>query len=108
MIRLQNVVGDMPAIERDVVAQIIQAYQSAGRDMVFIPSYQMRAGHPVLVPHSYWEAILSLPQGDTLRSVLRARSTHVRWVVVDTPSVLRDMDTPADYKRELELRHRQE
>ena len=101
-------VGDMPAIERDVVAQIVKAYQAAGRDMVCIPSYQMRAGHPVLVPHSYWKAILSLPQGDTLRSVLRARNTHVRWVVVDTPSVLRDMDTPADYTRELELRRRQE
>ena len=101
-------VGDMPAIERDVVAQIIQAYQAAGRDMVCIPSYQKRAGHPVLVPRSYWEAILSLPHGDSLRSVLRAKNTHVRWVVVDTPSVLRDMDTPADYKRELELRHRQE
>ena len=101
-------VGDMPAIERDVVAQIIQAYLAAGQDMVCIPSYQMRAGHPVLVPCSYWEAILSLPQGDTLRSVLRAQNTHVRWVVVDTPSVLRDMDTPADYRRELELRHRQE
>jgi molybdenum cofactor cytidylyltransferase len=101
-------VGDMPAIQQGVVAQIIEAYQATGQDVVCIPSYRMRAGHPVLVPRSYWEAILSLSQGDTLRSVLRARNTHVRWVVVDTPSVLRDMDTPADYKRELELRHRQE
>jgi len=98
-------VGDMPAIQGDVVAQLIQAYRAAGDDSVYIPSYQMRAGHPVLVPRPYWGAIVSLPKGDTLRSVLRAESTLVGWVVVDTPSVLRDMDTPADYRRELNLHH---
>lgn len=97
-------VGDMPAIEGDVVAQLIQAYTAAGNNSVCIPSYQVRAGHPVLVPRLYWGAILSLPKGATLRSVLRAESTRVQWVVVDTPSVLRDMDTPADYQRELGLR----
>jgi molybdenum cofactor cytidylyltransferase len=99
------VVGDMPAIERDVVARLVQAYHTAGDDFVYIPSYQMRAGHPVLVPHLYWPAILALPTGDSLRSVLRAETTRVQWVVVDTPSVLRDMDTPADYERELGLRN---
>jgi len=98
-------VGDMPAIQGDVVAQLIQAYRAAGDDSVYIPSYQMRAGHPALVPRPYWGAILSLPKGDNLRSVLRAESTPVGWVVVDTPSVLRDIDTPADYQRELNLRH---
>ncbi len=97
-------VGDMPAIERDVVVQLIQAFRAAGEDVVYIPSYQMRAGHPVLVPRPYWQAILSLTVSDSLRSVLRARGTRVQWVAVDTPSVLRDMDTPTDYKRELGLR----
>jgi molybdenum cofactor cytidylyltransferase len=94
-------VGDMPAIEADVVDQLIQAYHSTGNSFVYIPSYQMQAGHPVLVPRPFWQAILSLPAVDNLRSVLRAKNTHVHWVVVDTPSVLRDVDTPADYEREL-------
>lgn len=96
-------VGDMPAIEGEVVAQLIQAYDEEGDDRVYIPSYQMRAGHPVLVPRPHWAAILSLPRGDNLRSVLRAGDTRVRWVVVDRPSVLRDIDTPTDYERELGL-----
>jgi molybdenum cofactor cytidylyltransferase len=100
-------VGDMPAIEEDVVAQLAQAYRVAGDRHVCIPSYQMRAGHPVLVPRPYWKAILSIPEDKNLRSVLRARSTHVHWVVVDTASVLRDIDTPADYQRELETRQNQ-
>lgn len=95
------VAGDMPGIEGGVVTQLVQAYRTAGDDFVYIPSYQMRAGHPVLVPRFYWPAILALAAGDSLRSVLRAESTRVQWVVVGTSSVLRDMDTPADYEREL-------
>ena len=97
-------VGDMPAIEGNVVAQLIETYRAAGDGYVYIPSHQMRAGHPVLVPRPYWGAILSLRAGDNLRSVLRAKSTRVQWVIVDTPSVLQDIDTPTDYGRDLGLR----
>ncbi len=100
------VAGDMPALEGDVIAQLTQAYRARGADFVYIPSYQMQAGHPVVVPRAYWPPILALPSSDNLRSVLRAESTRVHWVEVDTPSVLRDMDTPADYERELALRRR--
>jgi molybdenum cofactor cytidylyltransferase len=93
--------GDMPTIEEDVITQLVQAYHAAGDNFVYIPSYRRRAGHPVLVPQPYWPAILSLSADDTLRSVLRAGSTQVHWEVVDTPSVVRDIDTPADYAREL-------
>ncbi len=98
-------VGDMPAIEAGVVAQLVAAYiGSSSDDYVYIPSYQMRAGHPVLVPRSYWPAIVALPRGASLRSVWQAESSRIHWVTVDTPSVLRDMDTPEDYERELRLR----
>ena len=96
--------GDMPAIEAGVVAQLVVAYRAAGDDCVYIPSYRMRAGHPVLVPRSYWPAILALPRGANLRSVWQAEGSRIHWVTVDAPSVLHDMDTPADYERELRLR----
>jgi molybdenum cofactor cytidylyltransferase len=95
--------GDMPGLETEVVARLVGAYRAGGDEAVIIPSYRMRAGHPVLVPRPFWLAILALPAGANLRSMLRAESTPIRWVVVDTPSVVRDMDTPDDYRRELEL-----
>ncbi len=97
-------VGDMPAVEAGVVAQLVAAYRAAGDACVYIPSYHMRAGHPVLVPRTYWPAILGLPRGASLRSVWQAEGSRIHWVTVDTPSVLRDMDTPADYERELRMR----
>lgn len=93
--------GDMPAIQGDVISRLIQAYHETGNGYIYIPSYRMRAGHPVLVPRPYWQTILSLPPGNTLRSALRARTTCVRWVVVDTSSILRDIDTPEEYEQEL-------
>ena len=107
-------VGDMPAIERKVAAQLVAAYANlpesselSGRcpdEFVYIPSYKLRAGHPVLAPRPYWPAILALPPGANLRSLWRAEGTRIQWVAVDTPSVLRDMDTPEDYEQELRLR----
>lgn len=96
-------VGDMPAIEVEVVAQLVTDYQATGDGGVYIPSYRMQAGHPVLIPRPLWPAILALPAGANLRSVWRVEGTRVQWVGVDTPSVLRDMDTPEDYEQELRL-----
>ncbi len=95
------VLGDMPGLESSVVRLLVEAYHVRGDNAVYIPSYEMRAGHPVLVPRPYWEAILRLPPEASLRKVLRGKGTLVRWVEVDTPSVLRDLDTPGDYAREL-------
>jgi molybdenum cofactor cytidylyltransferase len=97
-------VGDMPAVGAGVVSQLVAAYRAAGDACVYIPSYRMRAGHPVLVPRPYWPAILALPRGASLRSAWQAEGSRIHWVTVDTPSVLRDMDTPDDYERELRLR----
>jgi molybdenum cofactor cytidylyltransferase len=95
------VLGDMPGLESEVVGQLVGAYRAKGEEAVYIPSYRMRAGHPVLVPRAYWQAILALSPQTSLRSVLRGEDTQTEWVVVESPSVLRDMDTPEDYQQEL-------
>ena len=95
------VLGDMPAMESAVVRQLVETYRTTSDEAVYIPSHQMRAGHPVLVPRPYWTAILELPPETNIRSVLRGKNSQIVWVEVDTPSVLRDMDTPEDYQQAL-------
>jgi molybdenum cofactor cytidylyltransferase len=95
------VLGDMPALDSDVVRQLIQAYQASDWSAVVIPSYRMRAGHPVLIPRHYWQEILELPQEANPRSVLRGPNTSVIWVKVNSPSVVLDIDTPQDYEQGL-------
>ncbi len=91
---------DQPRLEPGVVASLVEAY-CAGRGGVIVPSYQMRRGHPMLIDRRHWPAILGLTEGQSLRDFMRAAASSIHHVVVDTPSILRDMDTPGDYEREL-------
>jgi len=92
--------GDQPALEANVVQSVIAAHH-AGLGSVVIPSYQMRRGHPLLIAHQHWSALLDLRVGQTLRDFMRAVNKEIYHVAVDTPSILRDMDTPEEYQREL-------
>jgi len=94
------VLGDQPALERAVVDKIIATYRE-GRGSIVIPSYQMRRGHPFLIDRKHWKGILALGSEQTLRDFLLGVGREIHHVEVMTPSVLQDMDTPADYQREL-------
>ncbi len=94
------VLGDQPALEALVVERVIGAYRD-GRGSIVIPSFQMRRGHPILIGRDHWHSISSLEQGQTLRDYMRMVGSEIYHVEVNTPAILRDMDTPEDYRREL-------
>lgn len=93
------VLGDQPQIQEAVVQSVIQAY-SEQRAVLVAPSYQNRRGHPWLVSRELWPEILALQPPQTLRDFFRKHTSHIRYVVVHTDSILRDLDTPEDYQRE--------
>ncbi len=61
----------------------------------------MRRGHPILLPRWLWQEVLDLAPGDSLRSVINRHAAAIQHLVVDTPSVLADVDTPAQYQQAL-------
>jgi len=86
--------GDQPQIERRIAEQVIAAYAPG---TVVIPSFNRHGGHPILIDRACWPDILALPPGASLRDVWRAHPDWLRYVDVDTDSILHDMDTPEDY-----------
>jgi len=88
------VLGDQPRIQRAVIEQVITAQQP---QTIVIPSYQMKRGHPILIDRALWPDVLALPETATLRDFIRAHEDQIRYMVVETDSVLNDMDTPEDY-----------
>jgi molybdenum cofactor cytidylyltransferase len=90
------VLGDQPLIEKQVVQNVIALYQNERANLI-VPSYQMRRGHPWLVERSLWAQILELKPPQTLRDFMRANSDHILYHVVNTSSILQDLDTPEDY-----------
>lgn len=95
------VLSDQPQIEVPVVRRLIEAYQAEPGPLT-IPSYQMRRGHPILIDRACWPEILALGWDQTLRAVIKSHAHQINYVVVETESVLRDIDTPEEYRQALQ------
>jgi molybdenum cofactor cytidylyltransferase len=93
------VLGDQPQIERKVVREILAFYQNTGADLI-VPSYRMHRGHPWLVSRPLWVQIHELSSDQTLRDFLNQQAEKISYLNVDTPSVLKDLDTPEDWQRD--------
>ncbi len=89
--------GDQPQMEVATVQAVLIAGAADDWGGIVIPSYQMRAGHPILLPRWLWPEILAC--SGTLRDVMAAhRAADTRYLTLDTPTILADLDTPADYE----------
>jgi molybdenum cofactor cytidylyltransferase len=89
--------GDQPQMEAETVHRVLEASNAAGDQAVVIPSYQMRAGHPILLPRRVWPDVVAAT--GTLKDALAPHRAGAVYVVVDTESILADLDTPADYEK---------
>jgi molybdenum cofactor cytidylyltransferase len=86
--------GDHPRLRRDIFQRVSDAHQAGA---LTIPSYQLKRGHPIVIDRAWWSEVLALPETATLRDFIRAHEDRICYVVVDTDSVLKDLDTPEDY-----------
>ncbi len=93
------VLGDQPQIQVSVVQGLIEQYR-LGKGLLIVPSYQMRRGHPWLVDRSLWQEILQMDdERESMRNFLNHHAQDIVYYLVDTPSILTDMDTPEDYQQ---------
>jgi molybdenum cofactor cytidylyltransferase len=90
------VLGDQPQIASQIVQAISKRYYST-QPAIIIPSYKMHRGHPWLVKKTYWQEILELIPPHTLQDFLNIHKDDIDYVIVDTPSVIQDLDTQDDY-----------
>jgi molybdenum cofactor cytidylyltransferase len=91
------VLGDQPMIEENVIRAVVSQYLATQASLV-IPSYQMHRGHPWLVGEPYWRELLEMSPRQTMRDFIQAHADQITYVEVNTPSILKDMDTPEDYQ----------
>lgn len=91
--------GDQPQIQAQTVQAVISAYRVQPAKII-VPSWQMRRGHPWAIPAVFWEEILSSGAEYTMRDFLKSHEMDIEYVLVDTPTIIADLDTPEDYERE--------
>jgi molybdenum cofactor cytidylyltransferase len=93
--------GDQPHIESAVVSEVVRAYRASEAGIV-IPRYGGKKGHPIIINLSrYREAILNLPAHVGLNTLMQEHADDVRLIDVATEDIIRDIDVPDDYAREL-------
>jgi molybdenum cofactor cytidylyltransferase len=88
--------GDQPQVGARSVRMVTDRFRVTGSGLV-VPSYQMRRGHPWLLGRRYWEEILTMQPPESPRDFLRRHDDEIEYVVVPTPDILADLDTPEDY-----------
>jgi len=95
------VLGDQPQIGPEVIGKVLKAFRESDKGIV-VPCFDGKRGHPVIFDLKYREELLRLKGDVGAREVVRAHPQDVLEVPVDSPSILRDIDTQEDYE---ELRH---
>ena len=91
------VLGDQPQIETTTIRVILECFYSS-RCGIIIPSYQMHRGHPWLLEKSLWKEVIDLEKDKTLRDFIQHQQNKIKYVCVNTPSIIQDLDTVDDYK----------
>jgi molybdenum cofactor cytidylyltransferase len=93
------VLADQPQMMETTVKLLVDEW-NRNPDSLCIPSYQMRRGHPWVIPARLWDNLTNLDSHQTMRDFIRINEDEIRYVVVATPTILADLDTPEDYEQQ--------
>ena len=64
-----------------------------------VPEYSGRHGHPFVIGREMIEAFLRAPVHSSARDVEHANQSHIRYVPVNDPLVVANVDTPDDFEK---------
>ncbi|MBI2899843.1 MAG: nucleotidyltransferase family protein [Planctomycetes bacterium] len=92
---------DFPVVMREDVEAVEAAYRKNRnpRKTIFVPSYSLQRGHPVLCRRELADEFLALADDAPARTVMNRGPDRIRYVEFEKPYVLMDMDTPEDYEK---------
>ena len=90
--------GDQPQIQEKSVHAVLQEYARSSASLI-VPSYQRRRGHPWLATRALWDELLSMKPPQSPRDFSNVHAAEIKYIDVETPSVIEDLDTPKDYQK---------
>ena len=90
---------DRPAAEVETIEQIKGAFLGDVRIWAAVPEFGGKHGHPFVIGREMIEAFLRAPVHSTARDVEHANQAHIRYVPVNDPLVVANVDTPEDFEK---------
>jgi len=97
--------GDQLAVSAPLVNSLVRSFRTAGKGLL-VPVYEGKRGHPLMFSARYCPEVLALFEGVGLRGLLQVHGDDLCELSISTPAVLCDIDSPADYAREIVSRAR--
>ena len=91
---------DQPHIS-ETVYEILAEKAHNERLKIIIPSYNMKAGHPIILSQEIIKEIIVAPDTETLRDVLKRFHENTIYVNIQEDSIIQDVNTQEDRKRYL-------
>jgi xanthine dehydrogenase accessory factor len=92
--------GDQPMVKTEVIDNLIGTYKN-GQKGIIIPTFEGKRGHPILLDLKFRKEINSLDSETGLRGLLFNHPEEIQEVEVNSDDILKDIDTPEDYQKEL-------
>jgi molybdenum cofactor cytidylyltransferase len=89
---------DHPAVAPATVAALAEAFERRAGALVVIPRFRGRHGHPVCCAREMIPDFFALEKGSQAREVIHRHSSRTRYVDVDDPGILADVDDPEAYR----------
>lgn len=86
----------------NVAPSTIAALLEQPRPLLAIPRRQGRRGHPIYFDVELVAEFLAIPPESQAKVVVSRHLENTRWVDVDDPGILADVDDPAAYRRLIE------
>ncbi|HUU38560.1 MAG TPA: nucleotidyltransferase family protein [Candidatus Desulfaltia sp.] len=96
------VLADQPGIPAGVIDSLVESFRRKKKGLV-VPVYRKKRGHPLLLDLKYLREVEALPPDVGLRGLLRGHPEDILEVHVSTPEILRDIDSPGDYRKTREI-----
>lgn len=88
---------DHPLVRPETYRDLAAAWR-AHPDQLVMPSFDGRSGHPIVIPAAYYSALLHDDLPDGARGLLKRDKSRIHSLPVTDPGVVRDIDTPEDYR----------
>lgn len=91
---------DRPPAEVDTIAHLKAAFLSSDEQVwAVVPEYQGKHGHPIVIGREMIEAFLRAPVHSSAREVEHTNQARIRYVPVNDPLVIANVDTPEDFEK---------
>jgi len=90
--------ADQPSLSGSIIGKLLQARERTAQGLI-VPVFAGTRGHPLLLSMKYKDEVLTLDPAIGLRELLINHPDDILEVEVEDEAVLKDIDTPEDYRK---------